>query len=339
MISTPTSATEETSQSSAPVKSFVLTVACCWAVLGLAAWPLAQSRQIPAQIAAPVALAFLTEISFYLLPGFRRLREWIVATYRPVQVAAAMAFTALIPYLVFAIPTAHFGWRELATLAALVTAVAFCYLRPVRHPQLAILRDIAFLFLLAAAILSGIFKWIYPAPIAKLPMEVLGHLTLVRCAVVAVLLVKRTDRIVFGFIPTLREIRIGTLWAMACTAVAFPFGLMLGQVHLASHPVHPLPALLQLLGIFWFVALSEEFFFRSLLQQWLTSWTGSTTAALIIASCVYGLSHLKFPNWQFAILTTILGLFCGMAFQQARSMRASMITHTLVAAVFRLLLS
>jgi hypothetical protein len=294
---------------------------------------------VPVRIAAPVAVAFLTEISFYLLPGFRELREWIADTLRPVQIATAVAVTAVIPYLIFAVPTGHFLFSAFLTLAMIVTAVAFWYVPSIQNRMLSISRDSAFLVMLAAAILSGIFKWIFPAPVAKLPMEVLGHLTLVRCAVISVLLVKRTDHIVFGFVPTFREVRIGALWAIVCTAAAFPVGLFLGQVHVASHGLQPLPALLQLLGIFWFVALSEEFFFRALLQDWLASWTGSAAGALVAASCVYGLCHLRFPNWRFAILAGILGLFCGVAFQQARSMRASMITHTLVAGVFRLLLS
>lgn len=334
-----TSAAIETSPTTAPLQSFAITLAACWLVLGLAAWPLAQSRHVPARIAAPIALAFLTEISFYLLPGFRRLREWIAATYPPVLIAAAIAVTAVIPYLMFAIPTGNFSFGAFLTLAILFTAVGFCYVPTTQNRALSGMRDIAFLGVLAAAILSGIFKTIYPAPIAKLPMEVLGHLTLVRCAAMSILLVKKDDHIVFGFVPTLREVRIGSMWAIICMAVAFPFGLMLGQVHLTVHPFHPLTALLQMLGIFWFVALSEEFFFRALLQQWIAAWTGSATAALLAASFLYGLSHVRFPNWRFAILAAILGLFCGAAFQQARSMRASMITHTLVAGIFRLLLS
>ena len=326
-------------KTTAPLRSFAITVIACWIVLGAAAWPLARSRQVPVEIAVPVALAFLTEISFYLLPGFERLREWIAAHVSPVRIAAAIAVTAPLPYLIFAIPTGHFALFPFLILAVLTIAVAFWYVPAIQNRELSILRDTAFLLILAAAILSGIFKWIYPAPIAKLPMETLGHLTLVRCSVMSILLIRGTDNMAFGFIPTLREIRIGSMWAAVCTAVAFPIGLALGEVHFTSHSWHPLQMVFQLLGIFWFVALSEEFFFRALLQQWLTSWTGNAALALVAASCLYGACHLKFPNWQFAILAAILGLFCGIAFLQTRSMRASMITHTLVAGVFRLLLS
>ena len=323
----------------APLQSFVITLAVCWVVLGLAAWPVARAKHVPAQISVPVALAFLTEISFYLLPGFRRLREWIAASFTPVHIAAAIALTAIIPYLIFAVPTGHVALLPALTLDILMAAVAFWYVPVIRSHTLSITRDLAFLVLLAAAILSGVFRWVYPAPFPKLPMETLGHLTLVRCAALSILLIRRNPHIVFGFIPTAREIRIGLLWALVCTAVTFPVGLALGQIQLTRHPWNPAQTVLQLIGIFWFVALSEEFFFRALLQQWLTSWTGSASTALLAASCVYGLCHLRFPNWRFAILAAILGLFCGIAYQQARSMRASMITHTLVAAAFRLLLS
>jgi hypothetical protein len=322
-----------------PLRGFLVALAICWCVLGAAAWPLARWRHIPAWIAVPVALAFLTEISFYVLPGFCELREWIATRFRTRHIALALAATALLPYLIYSVPiyslpAGHFAFERFFVVALLMAAVSFWYVPVLDHP----VRDLLFLTLLAFVILSGIFKWIYPAPLAKLPMEVLGHLTLVRCAVFSVLVIKR-EKITFGFIPTLREVGMGALWAVVCTAVAFPVGLVLGQLHFSKRAFHPLQTVLELLGIFWFVALSEEFFFRALLQRWISEWTRNSTLGLLIASSIYGFCHLKFPNWRFAILAGILGLFCGIAFQQSRSMRASMITHTLVAGAFRLLLS
>jgi membrane protease YdiL (CAAX protease family) len=133
------------------------------------------------------------------------------------------------------------------------------------------------------------------------------------------------------------------LWALGCAAVAYPIGRVLGQMPPSNHPWRPMQSVLVMLGIFWFVALSEEFFFRALLQQWLTEWSGARTIGLLTTSAIFGLCHLgyrnQFPNWRFAILAAILGLFCGMAYQQSRSMRASMVTHTLVVGAFRLFLA
>ena len=97
-------------------------------------------------------------------------------------------------------------------------------------------------------------------------------------------------------------------------------------------------AIAEFFGILWVVALSEEFFFRGLLQQWLERWTGSSIGALIIASFFFGAAHLwvhEFPNWRYSAVAATLGLFCGMAWRETRSIQASMVTHALAATIYR----
>jgi len=86
------------------------------------------------------------------------------------------------------------------------------------------------------------------------------------------------------------------------------------------------------------VALSEEFFFRGLLQQWMAEWTGRPAWGLVAASILFGSVHLGFrgfPNWRFALAAAVAGRFYGGSFQQARSIRASMVTHALVVTLWR----
>ncbi|MGA2135939.1 MAG: CPBP family intramembrane glutamic endopeptidase, partial [Bryobacteraceae bacterium] len=88
----------------------------------------------------------------------------------------------------------------------------------------------------------------------------------------------------------------------------------------------------------WIVALPEEFFFRGLLQQWLTQWTGKPALALVGASILFGAAHLgfrAFPNWKFALAAAVAGWFYGRAYQQAQSIRAGMLTHALVVTLWR----
>jgi membrane protease YdiL (CAAX protease family) len=59
---------------------------------------------------------------------------------------------------------------------------------------------------------------------------------------------------------------------------------------------------------------------------------------LIVASLLFGSVHLwyrAFPNWRFAVLAALEGVFYGLAFRQARSIRASMVTHALVVTTWR----
>jgi len=92
------------------------------------------------------------------------------------------------------------------------------------------------------------------------------------------------------------------------------------------------------LGMLWVVALGEEFFFRGLLQQWIAQWTSRPALALVVASILFGAAHLGFrgfPNWRFALAAAVAGWFYGRAYQQAGSIRASMVTHALVVTVWR----
>ncbi|HVX67819.1 MAG TPA: CPBP family intramembrane glutamic endopeptidase, partial [Bryobacteraceae bacterium] len=87
------------------------------------------------------------------------------------------------------------------------------------------------------------------------------------------------------------------------------------------------------LGMLWVVALREEFFFRGLLQPWL---------GLIATSLLFGSVHLPFrdfPNWRFAVLAAVAGVFYGLAYRSARSVRAAMVTHALVNTAWRVFFS
>ena len=86
------------------------------------------------------------------------------------------------------------------------------------------------------------------------------------------------------------------------------------------------------------VGLSEEFLFRGFLQRLLARGFHSEVVGLIVASIIFGLVHLpfrQFPNWRFAILAGAAGIFYGLAFLKAKSVRASMVTHALLVTTWR----
>jgi hypothetical protein len=93
------------------------------------------------------------------------------------------------------------------------------------------------------------------------------------------------------------------------------------------------------IGIYLVTAFSEEFAFRGVLQQHLTRVLG-IWPALVVASLLFGLSHLTFgnafPNWHMVELAGLAGLFYGWAYREAGSIRASMITHALTVVVWTL---
>ena len=84
------------------------------------------------------------------------------------------------------------------------------------------------------------------------------------------------------------------------------------------------------LGILVFNAWPEEFLFRGLLQNLLSTTLRSEVAGLLAASVIFGLAHLNngpFPNWRYALLATFAGLAYGSAWRKTRSIFASALVH------------
>ena len=91
-------------------------------------------------------------------------------------------------------------------------------------------------------------------------------------------------------------------------------------------------------GTLWVLALGEELFFRGLLQQWMCGWLKNDWAGLFATALVFGSVHLwygVFPNWRFAVLAAVAGVFYGLAFRQGKGIRASMVTHALTVTTWR----
>lgn len=241
----------------------------------------------------------------------------------------------LAPYLIYAVSTGQFRWWGLVQLAALGTGFSLWY---IVLPAGA-LADAAFLALVAAVVLRKYLDPIYTSPVAGLHLEILGHLGLIRICAMVMLVERRVHETGFGFLPSRRDWLIGLRYFAYFVLVGFPLAWAMRVAHFG--PVMPLWKIgATFAGILWVVALSEEFFFRGLLQQWMAQWTGNTRLALAAAAILFGLAHLGFrgfPNWRFALAATVAGCFYGLAYNEAKSIRASMVTHALVVTTWRAL--
>jgi membrane protease YdiL (CAAX protease family) len=299
-----------------------------WIALGAAGLLYARSKGIPAWAAVPVLTAFLVEYPFYLLPAFAELRERFASGLPWFLV---MSFVA--PYILYASNTGQFRWRSLAQLAALATALSLWY----KILPAAPFADAAFLALVAAVVLRGYFDPIYTSPFHGLHLEILGHVALTRVCAMVMLVERRVPGVDYGFIPSLAQWKIGVRHFAYFLIAGIPLAWATRLVGLGpGMPLWKIAA--TFVGVLWVVALSEEFFFRGLLQQWMVKWTGRPAAALAGASILFGAAHLGFrgfPNWRFALAAAVAGWFYGRAYQQGRSIRASMVTHALVVTVWR----
>lgn len=302
-----------------------------WVALGGAGVLYARMRGIPNWAALPVLAAFLLAYPFYLVPAFPSLRERLAGSTLPGYLVAS----AVLPYLACCMGAVEFQWTGLARLVAVALAFALWYRI---FPAMAVF-DIAFLALIPSVLLGKYFNTIYVPLYPPLKdVIVLGHIALIEVVVMVLLLERRVPEAGYGFVPNRKEWRIGALHFLYFVPIGLPLALALKATHLV--PPAPFWKIAgTFFGFFWVGALSEEFFFRGVLQQWIEEWTLSRTAALAITSALFGLVHIgfggMFPNWRWVLVGAVLGWFCGRARNQAGSIRAGMVTHTLVVTAWR----
>jgi len=302
--------------------------------------PYSIQQHIPGAIAAIFIAAALAEIAFYLAPGFAATRALFDRIEPPALRALILTVTALIPYVIYAFGTHTFYLRRFALLGLLVSIAAAWFVLQKPH----FLVDVLFLIFMAGVYMTKVFDSIYIALAPRAPAGILGHLMWIRMGVFCVLSLRKMGGIGFGFLPTRKDWMIG----FQQYALFLPAGVLTAML---IHFVHPnfvlsawwkeaLTAAATFFGALWVVALGEEFLFRGVLQQALARRLGSRIAALLVASVLFGLVHLPFrhfPNWKLALLAAIAGLFYGIAYQRAGSIRASMVTHALVVTTWRVL--
>ena len=319
----------------------ILAFPLLWALGAAAGFLYARDRGIPFNVALAVLPAFLLEVSFFFTLGVESLRAR-VEKLKPWTLALVLTVAAAAPYCAAALLLHSFDWRSLLALVALAGIASFWYVLLPARPSV----DILFLLFIAVIYLLKLFPRLYPAPHPRLPMAILGQLMWFRTGLFAMVSIHRTRDIGFGFWPRAREWRIGLLYFAlllpVVAGIAWAVGFTHPHMRYAEWQKFSVVAVATFFGVLWVVALGEEFFFRGLLQQWLTAWTRNPWVALVATSLLFGAVHLwyaQFPNWKFAALAAVAGLFYGLAFRSAKSIRASMVTHALTVTAWRLFFS
>jgi membrane protease YdiL (CAAX protease family) len=169
----------------------------------------------------------------------------------------------------------------------------------------------------------------YPPPLT----HTLAILLALSTAVAAFVLLRRLDGIGYAMAWGRGFTANFALHFAIFAAIAIPLGITLGfltyQPSLQRARSSPLTAL----GILFFTAWPEEFLFRGLLQNLLARAMKNQWAGLIVASIVFGFSHIfhsPFPNWKYVLLATVAGLFYGHCWIRTRSLLPGALVHALV---------
>ena len=311
------------------LKAFRATLLVGWMALCVAGVLYARIRGVPSWAATPALAAFLVEYAFYLVPAFPTVRERVAGWRLP----AFLVASAVLPYLACCCGAVPFHWIALAQLIALALVLGLWYfVLPPSAPS-----DIGFGALVAWVLLGKYFAAIYPKPFPHVEVAVLGKVAVFQSAVLVLMLKRRVPETGYGFLPTLREWRIGALHFLYFVPVGLPLALAIHAVRFAK----PAPLWMiggAFLGILWVVALGEDFLFFGVIQPMIEQATRSRAAAVALTSLLFGFVHLwfrGFPNWRWLLVAGTMGWFCGRARNQAGGIRAAMVTHALTVAAWR----
>jgi len=296
----------------------------------------------------PWRLAALTESVALLLGAFvgltqtafiRQLRHWAMAS---AALAGGLPFLLLVPYLIFGLGTRTFSWAALGKLIAYIL-VPTALLLPDRrryHEGLTWRDGVAMVALavpVSAGWLQGIWTW---------PQDIYVFRPIF-CVLVggyAFMVLRNLEGVGFRLVWNQHDVSAAILNLLAFALLAIPLGITLNFIH--PHSTAPLthvhglgPAanfFFLFIGIYLTVAIPEELMFRGILQNLLVHTIDKGPRGLyglLIASVLFGAAHLHHapvPNWRYAILATLAGIFYGNVYRTRQRLCASALTHALV---------
>ena len=281
--------------------------------------------------ATPVAIAVLVaELVPAVAFGFaaERVSETVRRWPAPVRILCPALLA--IPYFVVAISQNTLLIPWLLLYAGLPVVVAWLLERSaIADPeQRGNWRDALILLTLGLAV---DLRWFDPA--WPRGWEGLGKLLLVDAGLYGFLAIRRLTGTGFDFRLHWSDWKTGLRELFFFAPAVLALGLILGFIHPHANSPPIWKALATWGGIFVFVAVPEELFFRAWVQNFLERRIGRH-AALILASVLFGLSHFNKRsahfNWRYVILATVAGIFYGRAWRKNRRVPASTITHTFV---------
>lgn len=235
-----------------------------------------------------------------------------------------------IPYVVLALSYHLFHWEWLALYILLPIVITGLLMRAVAADaeQRGNWRDALVLLTLGLAVDLRWFDAAWPGGLRGL-----GNFILVDAGLYGFLGIRRLSGTGFDFHFRWSDWKIGLRELAFFAPIVIAAGLALGFIHPHANVPTLGKALLSWLGIFVFIAVLEELFFRSWVQNLLERRLGRRTA-LVVASILFGLSHFNKRsahfNWRYVLLATMAGIFYGRAWRSERRVPASAITHTFV---------
>ena len=282
-----------------------------------------------------LALLLGVFVAFTYTDFVHRLRKWALTSR---TLALLMPFVLLLPYLLLALSTGTFSLLALAKLSAYI-AVPTVLLLPdrIHSAESASWRDFAAILSLGLPVGAGWFRgiWLWPQDI-----YIFRPIFCVCAGAYAFLVIRNRKGAGYKLLFKKADVIEGGVNYIAFVIIAIPLGLVLHFIHPHAHHLNIFAFAADFVGIYLSVAIPEEFLFRGILQNLLVkTFKGPRRGqyGLMLASVIFGLSHLHHapvPNWRYAIMATVAGIFYGNTWRARKRTSASAFTHAMVDAVW-----
>ena len=220
------------------------------------------------------------------------------------------------------------NWKTALGGAAYVLAPVLLVGSSSRRPA-GVWQDYAAVVCLWLPVWAQWMYWVFPYPPPL--THVLSILLAIATGVTAFILVRRLEDVGYAL-----EWRRGSGFNfgfnfLVFAAIAIPLGIKIHFITYAPSISRAQP--LVMIGILFFTAWPEEFLFRGILQNLLSRSFSNERAGLIVASIIFGFSHIlhaPFPNWKYVLLASIAGFFYGRAWMKTKSLVPGVLIHASV---------
>lgn len=246
------------------------------------------------------------------------------------QGGVLIALWPLAAYVAYALATGRFATRPLGI--ALVFTLVPVVLAALAHDR----KPGSWHDYAAMLVIYGLYASLRPLFVAGATGDPLGGmlpmLFAVNVAAATFLFVRRLEGVGYSIGWPAAWIAIIMVGFGAASALDIPLGMAIHfiQYDPGAAVWREVPA--NLLRLFLLTAWPEEFLFRGLLQNFLGKNLRSETAGWILASVIFGLSHIfhGFPNWRYVLLATLAGLVYGLLWRKTKSMFPGAVVHALL---------
>jgi membrane protease YdiL (CAAX protease family) len=261
------------------------------------------------------------------------LGDWIAEKVRSRALRILLPGLIGVAPLVFNLRGGEPNWLLIFEMFALPVILSALLELSVHDPKL-VWQDAFVLAVLVAGYMLKVFEPAWPHP----GLAVLPKLYVADVALYLYVVNRRLEGMGYSFIPSGAAVGVGLREWLFFSPLGIGLGLVLGFIHFHARIPSPTAAGTAILVTFVLVAIPEELFFRTILQNLLESRLGRQ-GALVVAAVLFGLSHFNKGaafNWRYVLLAAIAGIFYGRAWRARRQVLAAVIAHTAVDVVWSL---